>query len=128
MRARIVMLVVLALVAAPFHATAGSHVVTADEVQQALLQASAQRQADHDVVATVLATPEAREVAGSMGVDANRVTAGLSQLSDGELRDLAQRAQALSADPVAGVDLNRNTLLTVLIAVAIIYLVLMILD
>lgn len=128
MRANIVMLVVAALLAAPFHATAGDHVVTAAEVQSALVQASAQRQADVAAVSATLATPEAREIAGKMGVDAGRLTAGLSQLSDAELRDLAQRSQALSADPVAGVDINRNTLLTVLIAVAIVYLVLLILD
>jgi hypothetical protein len=128
MRVKIVLLVVLALVAAPFQAVAESHVVSAAEVQQALVQAAAQRQADQAAVASVLASPEAREVASAMGVDAGRVTEGLSTLSDSEVRELAQRAQALSTDPVAGMDINRNTLLTVLIAVAIVYLVLQILD
>jgi hypothetical protein len=128
MRSKITLLLVLALVAVPFQAQAAPHVVSATEVQQALLQAQAQRQADEAAVTAALQTPEAREIAGRMGVNPDRVTAGIATLSDEELRDLAQRSAALTTDPVAGSLTDRNTLLTILIAVAIVYLVIQIVD
>ena len=128
MRSKITLFLVLALMAVPFQANAAQHVVSADEVQQALLKAQAQRQTDEAAVTAALSKPEAREIAGRMGVDPDRVTAGIATLSDEELQDLAQRQAALSTDPVAGSLTSRNTLLTILIAVAIVYLVIQIVD
>jgi hypothetical protein len=109
----------------PVHA--GDHLATADAVQARLLQSSAQRAQDLATVDAALATPLAREAAGAVGADLDRLRAGVPSLSDAELSDLAARAGALQSDPVAGMDRQMRMLVMIALILVIIVLLLAIL-
>ena len=105
------------------HVAAGDHIVTPDAVQSRLSEAVAQRAQNIATVQDVLSTPIAVEAAGSVGADLSRVRAGVAQLSDAELSDLAARANVLQSDPVAGA-LNSDQRLLVTIALVLIVIIL----
>jgi len=105
------------------HVAAGDHIVTPDAVQSRLSEAAAQRAQNIATVQDVLSTPIAVEAAGSVGADLSRVRAGVAQLSDAELSDLAARANVLQSDPVAGA-LNSDQRLLVTIALVLIVIIL----
>src|SRR5262245_54727350 len=90
--------------------------------------AEAARQRSLASVDRFLASPEAARAASSVRADVGRLRAGLGTLSDAELADLAARADALRADPVAGLDDDIRTLLIIFLIVAIVILVLQAVD
>lgn len=107
---------------------AGDHIVTPDAVQARLSEAASQRAQNVATVQAVLSMPGAREVAASVGADLGRVRAGVASLSDAELTDLAARASALQADPVAGaLTSTQRMLVTIALILVVIILVLAIL-
>ena len=81
---------------------AGSHLVTPDVAQARLLEAGAERQRNLATVDAVLASPEGTAAMKAVGVSEAQVRGSLVTLSDAELQDVAARAAALQADPVAG--------------------------
>lgn len=107
---------------------AAEHVVPPDAVHERLAEATAQRAHDLAAVDAVLATPLARDAAASVGADLDVLRGGVSSLSDAELADLAARAAALEADPVAGLDRDMRLLLMIALILVIIVLLLSILD
>ena len=109
-------------------AGAADHIAAPDAVQARLAEAAAQRTQDLASVDAVLATPLARETAASVGADLDRVRAAVPSLSDAELSDLAARAAALDADPVAGMDRTMRLLILIGLILVIIILVLAIVD
>jgi hypothetical protein len=76
----------------------------------------------------VLSAPEAAAAAAAAGTSVAELRGALSTLSDGELRDLAARASALSSDPVAGLDPDVKQLLVIFLIVAIVILVFQAVD
>jgi hypothetical protein len=114
-----------ALVAA---APASAHIVTPREAQERLVQKSAARQDDQAAVDRLLSSPQAEAAAAAVGADLGRVRAAVATLSDEELSDVAARAAALQADPVAALDSDIRTLLMVFLIVAIVILVLQAVD
>jgi hypothetical protein len=118
----------LALVAA-HRAQAGEHLVTTAAAQARLAEAEAARSNDLSLVDRVLATPEAAAAARVVGADLEAVRRAAPTLSDAELRDLAVRAAALEADPVAGIsDHDLRWMLYIFLIVAIVILVLQAVD
>ncbi len=109
----------VALLAIPIVAAA-DHVVSQDAVQQRLSEAAALRQDNLRAVDGALASPLAAGAAASVGADLDALRAAVPTLSDGELQDLAARAAALQADPVAGMDQDIKLLLMILLIVAIV--------
>jgi hypothetical protein len=107
---------------------AQEHVVAPAAAQARLADAAAQRVHQLAVVDAVLASPEAVAAAASLGQDAQRLRAAVPALGDRELRDLAARAEALQADPVAGLDNDIRQLLIIFLIVAIVILVLQAVD
>ena len=83
-------------------AAQGSHLVNPDLAQARLLEADAQRQHDIATLDAFLVSPEGKAALSTVGLSDARVRGALPTLSDGELQDLARRAAALEADPVAG--------------------------
>lgn len=126
MRKSLLLLTLLVGVALPCRAT--EHLVSTDLAQQRLVQQAQRRAADRDRVQELLSSPAAAETAARLHVDLARVQAGAATLSDGELRDLAQRAQALDGDPAAGLDSDIRQLLVIFLIVAIVILVLQAVD
>jgi hypothetical protein len=78
-------------VAAPAGAVA-SHLVNPDQVTARLAERAAERQAQVQQVQGVLDTAEAQKQARVMGIDINKMRGAVPHLSDGELKDLSQRA------------------------------------
>ncbi len=109
-------------------ASAQDHLVTSRAADQRLQEAMAGRQADLRALDAVLASPRATRTLEALGQDAARLRDGMAVLSDGELRDLATRAQALQDDPAAGLSGDVNQLLIIFLIVAIIILVLQAVD
>ncbi len=89
-----------------------------------LRQVAGQRAQNVATVQEILSTPLARETAASVGADLDRVRAGVASLSDAELSDLAARASALQADPVAGLTRDQRLLVTIALVLVVIILVL----
>jgi len=101
------------------------HLVTGGDVSAALSAAADGRARDLARVASVLSRPEAVRAVETAGIDAAALRAGLASLNDGELRDLAARAEALRVDPSAGaLDPDIRQLLIIFLIVAIVILVL----
>jgi hypothetical protein len=113
----------------PIPARAADHLVAGADVSSALQEAARGRGQDLARLDGVLATPEAARAAAVAGASMADVRSGLSSLSDAELRDLAARAAALEADPVAGVlDPTIRQLLIIFLIVAIVILVFQAVD
>ncbi len=108
--------------------SAQDHLVSTTSVDERLRDAGAARQADVQALDAVLASPAATRAGEALGQDTARLRAGLGALSDGELRDLAVRAEALRSDPAAGLSGDVNQLLIIFLIVAIVILVLQAVD
>ena len=109
-------------------ALAQDHLVTRETAQSRLVTAASERRQAVEVLDRALATPEAARAASSLGADLAAVRAAVPALSDAELADLSQRAAALEADPVAGLDSDIKLLLMIFLIVAIVILVLQAVD
>ena len=119
---------IVALVAAD-RALAQEHLVTPAAAQARLAEAEAARESDLAVVDGALSTAEAAAAARAVGADVDTVRRMTPTLSDADLRDLAARAAALQADPVAGVsDNDIRWLLYIFLIVAIVLLVIKAVD
>lgn len=117
---------VIALVAG--QALAQDHLVSREAARERVLDAAPERARSLATLDAVLQTPEARQAAASLGADTAQLRAALPTLSDAEIADLASRAEALQADPVAGLDDDIKTLLIIFLIVAIVILVLQAVD
>jgi hypothetical protein len=121
---RVVAIVLAALFTA--RAAAAGHVVGESDIQAAIEEASQRRQEDAATLDGFLAKPLTVETARNMGLDVDRLKVQAARLSDGELHDLAARAQALETDPVAGGPIG--FLLGLVLLIALILLVLIVLG
>jgi hypothetical protein len=109
-------------------ALAGDHLVSREAARDQVQQAASQRERSLATLDAVLSTPTAARAAASVGADTERLRAALPTLTDQEIADLAARADALQADPVAGLDDDIRTLLIIFLIVAIVILVLQAVD
>jgi hypothetical protein len=109
-------------------ANAAQHLVPREAVARAVAAADSERSADLAAVDRALSTPAAQAAAARVGVDVVRLRQAVPTLENGELRDLALRAQALEQNPVAGVTDDVNQLLVIFLIVAIVILVLKAVD
>lgn len=109
-------------------ALAEDHLVSREAAREQVLDAATQRARSLATLDAALSTPEAAEAASSLGSDTRQLRAALPTLSDAEIADLASRAEALRADPVAGLDSDIRTLLIIFLIVAIVILVLQAVD
>jgi hypothetical protein len=110
------------------HALAEDHLVSPEAARERLLDAAAGRDRSLATLDAALSTPQAAQAAARLGADTRELRAALPTLSDAEVADLAARAEALQADPVAGLDEDIRTLLIIFLIVAIVILVLQAVD
>jgi hypothetical protein len=107
---------------------AQDHLLGDGVVKARVEQARSERDRDAAIVRDFLESPDATRVAGRLGVDMGRVRSGVSQLSEKELRDLAERATRLRGDPAAGLSHDTNEILIIILIVGIVLLVLKAVD
>jgi hypothetical protein len=115
---------VLGVLAAPA-AWAEDHLVTVEAMQERLLAAPAARAQDLAVADAFVASAEGKAALATVGLDAATVRGSLATLGDEELRQIAARAAALQADPVAGA-IDRQIIYIGAIALAAIILIILI--
>ncbi len=102
----VVLSIVISQIAAPAAQAAqavspASHVVDSQHVATRLAERAAEREAQVDLVRSVLDTAEAQKQARVMGLSIDKMRGAVSHLSDTELNDLSQRAQRVT-DVAAG--------------------------
>jgi hypothetical protein len=119
---------VAAVLAAAAPAFADDHLVSPRTAQERLQGVEAARQRDREIVDRALSSPQAEAAATAVGADLDRLRAAVGTLSDAELAELSARAAALRTDPVAALDADIRTLLTIFLIVAIVILVLQAVD
>lgn len=129
MKRALAVLAAVVIVVPAVAALADDHLVGPAEVSGALAATREARSHDLARLDGVLSGPEADRAATLAHADLTRVRLALASLSDGELRDLAVRATALDADPVAGnLDPDVRQLLIIFLIVAIVILVFQAVD
>ena len=112
----------LVVLAVPSNLLAQSHVVSLAELQQQTQAASRARQNQIETLQRFLSTPVAQHALRSAHMDAAKVQAAVSSLSDQELAQLAARASKAQADFAAGTMSDRDLLL-ILVAIAALILI-----
>lgn len=128
MRMAFAALAVAAKLAVAAPVPADDHVVSPQAAQERLIQANDARERDRAAIDRALSSLEAQAAAAVVGADLGRVRASVATLSDAELAEVASRAAALQTDPVAALDQDIKTLLTIFLIIAIVILVLRAVD
>ena len=96
--------VVLLLSLGTVPAATAEHLLPAADAHERLADAARDRQQRIAAVNALLDAPEAARVSQVTGISIAQAKSGVATLSDADLSDLSQRAQALRSDPAAGSD------------------------
>lgn len=107
----------------PSVAKAQDHVVSPAEIQKDTAGASTARQQHILQLDGFFSTKEAQQALKSAHVDAQQVKDAVRQLDDDDLADLSARAQKAQSEFAAGTLSDRDLLIIVLVALAIILIV-----
>ena len=107
----------------PSFAKAQDHVVSPAEIQKDTAGASTARQQHIRQLDGFFSTKEAQQALKSAHVDARQVKDAVRQLDDDDLADLSARAQKAQSEFAAGNLSDRDLLIIVLVALAIILIV-----
>lgn len=102
------------------------HVVSQHLMEIRLREASQQRAGDIATLRSFLSGPTARRAAATVHLKPDAVAGTLFALSDGELRDLADRATRLEIDPHSGMSGGAKAVLVTLAVVGAIFIILLI--
>ncbi len=102
---------------------AQNHVVSPAEIQKDAANASSARQQHIDQLNGFFSTQQAQQAMKSAHVDAQQVKDAVQQLDDDDLADLSTRAQKAQKEFAAGTLSDRDLLIIVLVALAIILIV-----
>ncbi len=114
---------VLAMLLVPAPGSAQDHLVTSEDLQARFAAVAAERAENLRTVEAALSSPAAAEAAALVHADLGRVRAGVSSLTDEELRDVAARAKLLTVDPVAGANAVLLVLAVIGAAVLLLFLI-----
>ncbi len=107
----------------PARAQQKDHAVSSGQLRKDVQKAAETRQANEAAVREMFASDAARQTLKSAGVDYQQVDQAISQVSDEDLARMAQRAQQVNRDFAAGRMADRDLLIVLLVAVAIVLIV-----
>jgi hypothetical protein len=99
------------------------HAVTSRQLQQDVQKAADTRQANEAAVREMFASDQAKETLKSAGIDYKQVDQAISQVNDEDLSRMAQRSHEVKNDFAAGRLADRDLLIILLVAVAIILII-----
>jgi hypothetical protein len=102
------------------------HVVSRHVMDIRLREASQQRAGDIATLRSFLSGPTARRAAATVHLKPDAVNGTLFALSDGELRDLADRARRLEIDPHSGMSGAARAVLVTLAVLGALYVIILI--
>jgi hypothetical protein len=99
------------------------HAVSSGQLHSDVRKAAETRQANEAAVREMFATDKARETLKSAGVDYQKVDQAISQVNDEELARMAERSREVQKDFAAGRFGDRDLLIILLVAVALILII-----
>ena len=99
------------------------HAVSAAELRQDTQKAGAARQANEASVRAMFSSDAAKETLKSAGIDYKQVDQAISQVSDEDLARMAQRSAEVQKDFAAGHLADRDLLIILLVAVALVLII-----
>lgn len=108
--------------AIPQSISAQAHIVTQEEMQAAILEATQTREVHRERIVSFLSTPKAAKALGAARLDVKLVKSAVSSLSDEELAKFAARADKAESDFAAG-RLTERDLLWILVGIAALILI-----
>jgi hypothetical protein len=97
-----------------------AHLVSPDQLQEQVQDASATRRADIDTLTRFLSTPAADKAMRDAKIDPVQIRTAIPTLSDQELASLSQRATSAQQAFAAGTLSNNDLLIIILILVVVI--------
>ena len=112
-------------VSAPANAQqpATDHAVSSSQLHQDVQKATQTRQANEAAVREMFSSDAARQTLKSAGIDYKQVDQAISQVGDEDLARMAQRSNEVQKDFAAGHLGDRDLLLILLVAVALILII-----
>lgn len=99
------------------------HAVTSRQLHKDIQKAADTRQANEAAVREMFASDQAKEALRSAGVDYQQVDQAVSQVNDEDLARMAQRSHQVNKDFAAGRLDDRDLLIILLVAVAVILII-----
>jgi hypothetical protein len=120
-----VLLAVCLIAAGPFPLTAQEkdHAVSSDQLRNDVQKSAATRRANEVAVREMFASEAGRKALSSAGIDYQKVDRAISQVSDEDLARMAERSREVREDFAAGRIGDRDLLIILLVAVAIILII-----
>lgn len=103
----------------PVPARPDDHLVGNATVQARLAEAVAERRRNIAVVESFLSEPLVRQTGATLVLSVDELRRRVPALTDGELRDLAARVEALEADPASGMSKSAKKILIVVGALVV---------
>ena len=101
----------------------GDHAVTSGQLRKDVEKAADTRQANEAAVREMFASDRAKEALKSAGIEYKQVDQAISQVNDEDLSRMAQRSHEVKNDFAAGRLGDRDLLIILLVAVAIILII-----
>jgi hypothetical protein len=102
------------------------HVVTPNQLTAAMTAHTASQDADRATIREALVRPEVKSVAAGLGVDVNRLAAGVDTLAGGDLDRAASAARQVNQQLVGGastVVISTTTIIVVLLVILLIVVI-----
>lgn len=99
------------------------HAVSAGQLHKDVQKAAETRQANEAAVREMFASEQAKQTLKSAGIDYKQVDRAVSQVNDEDLARMAQRSHEVQKDFAGGRLADRDLLIILLVAVAIILIV-----
>ena len=107
----------------PSVAKAQDHVVSPTDIQKDAAHASSMREQQIDLLNGFFSTKQAQQAMKSAHIDTRQVKDAVQQLDDDDLADLSARAQKAQKEFAAGTLSDRDLLIIVLVALAIVLII-----
>ena len=107
----------------PLTAREKDHAVFSDQLRNDVQKSAATRQANEVAVREMFASESGRKALSSTGIDYQKVDQAISQVSDEDLARMAERSREVQKDFAAGRMGDRDLLVILLVAVAIILII-----
>ena len=99
------------------------HAVSSGQLRKDVQKAAETRQANDAALREMFATDKARETLKSAGVDYQKVDQAISQVNDEDLARMAERSRDVQKDFAAGRLGDRDLIIILLVAVALILII-----
>ena len=115
------------LIMAPM-ASAQSHVIGKNALDQAVQERVSRDQADRDAILTLLQRAEVRDVAAKAGISLEKATAAVTTLQGDDLREVASHARQVNNELAGGASTIVISTTTIIIILLIVILIVVAAD